>query len=85
MSVSQLVLVAVNGHGVGTLTLTAQGGPVSYSISAAANLAISPASGSLASGASATILADRSGIVTVKVIVRNGPWFLPRARCSAPR
>ena len=54
VSVSRLVLVAVNGHGVGTFTLTAKGGPVSYSISAAAGLSISPASGSLSSGASAT-------------------------------
>jgi RNA polymerase sigma factor (sigma-70 family) len=65
VSVSQLVLVAVNGHGVGTFTLTAQGGPVSYSISAAANLAISPASGSLASGARATITVTSSSLITL--------------------
>jgi hypothetical protein len=65
VSVSQLVLVAVNGHGVGTFTLTAQGGPVSYSISAAANLSISPASGSLASGASATITVTSSSLITL--------------------
>ena len=65
VSVSQLVLVAVNGHGVGTFTLTAQGGPVSYSISAAANLSVSPASGSLASGASATITVTSSSLITL--------------------
>jgi RNA polymerase sigma factor (sigma-70 family) len=65
VSVSQLVLVAVNGHGVGTFTLTAQGGPVSYSISAAANLSISPASGSLASGASTTITVTSSSLITL--------------------
>jgi len=63
--VSQLVLVAVNGHGVGTFTLTAQGGPVSYSVSAAADLSISPASGSLASGASETITVTSSSLITL--------------------
>jgi Sigma-70, region 4 len=43
----------------------AQGGPVSYSISAAANLSISPASGSLASGASATITVTSSSLITL--------------------
>ena len=47
VSLSRLVLVAVNGHGVGTFTLTAKGGPVRFSISAAAGLTLSPASGSL--------------------------------------
>jgi RNA polymerase sigma factor (sigma-70 family) len=65
VSVSQLVLVAVSGHGVGTFTLTAQGGPVSYSISAAPNLSVSPASGSLASGASATITVTSSSLITL--------------------
>ena len=65
VSLSQLVLVAINGHGVGTFTLTAQGGAVSYTISAAAGLAISPASGSLASGASATITVTSSSLVAL--------------------
>jgi hypothetical protein len=65
VSLSELVLVAVNGHGVGTFTLTAQGGPVSYTISAAAGLTISPASGSLASGSSATITVTSSSLITL--------------------
>ena len=65
MSLSTLVLAAVNGHGVGTFTLTAEGGPVSYSIPAAANLAVSPVSGSLAAGASATITVTSSSLITL--------------------
>ena len=58
-------LVAVNGHGVGTFTLTARSGPVSYTISAAADLTISPASGSLAAGASATITVTSSSLISL--------------------
>ena len=65
VSLSRLVLVAVNGHGVGTFTLTAKGGPVSYSISAAAGLTVSPASGSLSSGASATITVTSSSLIAL--------------------
>jgi RNA polymerase sigma factor (sigma-70 family) len=65
VSLSRLVLVAVNGHGVGKFTLTAKGGPVSYSISAAAGLAISPASGSLSSGASASITVTSSSLISL--------------------
>ena len=65
VSLSRLVLVAVNGHGVGTFTLTARGGPVSYTISAAANLTISPASGSLAAGASTTITVTSSSLISL--------------------
>jgi RNA polymerase sigma factor (sigma-70 family) len=65
VSLSKLVLVAVNGHGVGTFTLTASGGPVSYTISAAADLTVSPASGSLAAGASATITVTSSSLITL--------------------
>ena len=65
MSLSKLVLVAVNGHGVGTFSLTAKGGPVSYTISAAADLTVSPASGSLAAGASATITVTSSSLITL--------------------
>jgi RNA polymerase sigma factor (sigma-70 family) len=65
VSTGRLVLVAVNGHGVGTFTLTAKGGPVSYSISAAADLSISPASGSLAAGASATITVTSSSLISL--------------------
>jgi RNA polymerase sigma factor (sigma-70 family) len=65
VSLSRLVLVAVNGHGVGTFTLTAKGGPVSYSISAAAGLSISPASGSLSSGATATVKVTSSSLISL--------------------
>jgi RNA polymerase sigma factor (sigma-70 family) len=65
VSENRLVLVAVNGHGVGTFTLTASGGPVDYSISAASGLSVSPASGSLANGASATITVTSSSLVTL--------------------
>ena len=73
---SRLVLVAVNGHGVGTFTLTAKGGPVSYSISAAAGLSISPASGSLSSGASATITVTSSSLISLneKLTVNPGGY-----------
>ena len=65
VSLSRLVLVAVNGHGVGTFTLTAKGGPVGYSISAAVGLTVSPASGSLSSGASATITVTSSSLIAL--------------------
>jgi hypothetical protein len=65
VSLSRLVLVAVNGHGVGTFTLTARGGPVSYTISAAADLTISPGSGSLAAGASTTITVTSSSLISL--------------------
>jgi RNA polymerase sigma factor (sigma-70 family) len=65
VSLSKLVLVAVNGHGVGTFALTAKGGPVSYTISAAADLAVSPVSGSLAAGTSATITVTSSSLITL--------------------
>ena len=65
VSPSRLVLAAVNGHGVGTFTLTAHAGPVSYTISAAAGLTISPASGSLAAGTSATITVTSSSLISL--------------------
>jgi RNA polymerase sigma factor (sigma-70 family) len=65
VSLSRLVLVAVNGHGVGTFTLTAKGGPVSFTISGAADLAVSPGSGSLAAGATATITVTSSSLITL--------------------
>ncbi len=65
VSLSRLVLVAVNGHGVGTFMLTAKGGPAGYSISGAAGLAVSPASGSLSSGASATITVTSSSLIAL--------------------
>ena len=61
-----LVLVAVNGHGIGTFTLTAKGGPVSgYSISDPSGLTVSPASGSLGSGASVTITVRSASLITL--------------------
>jgi RNA polymerase sigma factor (sigma-70 family) len=76
VSLSRLVLVAVNGHGVGTFTLTAKGGPVGYSISAAAGLSISPASGSLSSGASATVTVTSSSLISLneKLTVNPGGY-----------
>jgi hypothetical protein len=65
VSLSRLVLVAVNGHGIGAFTLTAKGGPVSYSISSAADLSVSPAAGSLASGASATITVTSTSLISL--------------------
>jgi RNA polymerase sigma factor (sigma-70 family) len=65
VSLSRLVLVTVDGHGVGTFTLTARGGPVSYTISAAADLTISPASGSLGAGASTTITVTSSSLISL--------------------
>lgn len=53
----------------GTLTLTADGGPVSWSISEPetllGELAVSPASGSLAAGASVTVSITVTGLVSV--------------------
>jgi hypothetical protein len=65
VSPSRVVLAAVSGHGTGTFTLTAKGGPVSYTISVPAGLTVSPASGSLASGASVTITVTSASLVTL--------------------
>jgi RNA polymerase sigma factor (sigma-70 family) len=66
VSPSTLVLVAVSGQGVGTFTLTAEGGPVSgYSVSAPSGLAVSPASGSLAAGASVTITVRSASLISL--------------------
>jgi RNA polymerase sigma factor (sigma-70 family) len=66
VSVTTLVLVDVNGHGVGTFKLSANGGPVDgYSISAPSGLTVSPASGSLASGASVTITVRSASLITL--------------------
>jgi RNA polymerase sigma factor (sigma-70 family) len=66
VSVDRLVLVEVSGLGTGTFTITAEGGPVSgYSISAASDLTVSPASGSLASGASVTITVSTKSLVSL--------------------
>jgi hypothetical protein len=73
-SVSRLVLVAVNGHGTGSFTLTAQGGPVAgYSISAGSGLTVSPASGSLASGASVTITVTSLSLIALDQTLTINP------------
>ncbi len=65
-SVSHLELVAVNGHGTGSFTLTARDGPVGgYSISGASGLTVSPASGSLASGGSVTITVTSTSLIAL--------------------
>jgi RNA polymerase sigma factor (sigma-70 family) len=73
VSLSRLVLVAVNGQGVGTFTLTASGGPVDYSISAGSGLSVSPASGSLSDGASASITVTSSSLVTLDETLTVNP------------
>jgi RNA polymerase sigma factor (sigma-70 family) len=66
VSVNRLVLVEVSGLGTGTFTITAEGGPISgYSISAASDLTVSPASGSLASGASVTITVSTKSLISL--------------------
>jgi RNA polymerase sigma factor (sigma-70 family) len=70
VSTGQLDLVSVNGTATGRFTLTAQGGPVSgYSVTVgsalAGHLAVSPSSGSLASGASMTITVTSTSLVAV--------------------
>jgi hypothetical protein len=73
-SVSRLVLVAVDGHGIGSFTLTARGGPVGgYSISAASGLTVSPASGSLASGASVTITVTPESLIALDETLTINP------------
>ena len=74
VSVSRLVLVAVNGHGVGSFTLTARGGPVgAYSISAASGLTVSPSSGSLASGQTVTITVTSQSLISLDETLTINP------------
>jgi len=69
VSTGQIHLVSVNGTATSTFTVTAQGGPVSYSIAVGGALlgsvGVSPASGSLAAGASATITVTSNSLVAV--------------------
>jgi hypothetical protein len=69
VSTGRVVLVTVNGIATGSFTLTARGGPVSYSIAAGPTLAgrigVSPASGSLASGASVRITVTSRSLVAL--------------------
>jgi hypothetical protein len=78
-SAGRLVLASVKGTAIGKFTLTAKGGPVSaYSITAGSALAgrisISPASGSLAAGASVTITVTSKSLVALdgKLTVNPG-------------
>ena len=69
-STGRLDLASVKGTAVGKFTLTAKGGPVSaYSITAGSALAgrisVSPASGSLAAGASVTITVTSNSVVAL--------------------
>lgn len=61
--------MSVNGTATSTFTITAQGGPVRYSIAVGGALlgsvGVSPASGSLAAGASATITVTSNSLVAV--------------------
>ena len=78
-SAGRLVLASVKGTAIGKFTLTAKGGPVSaYSITAGSALAgrisVSPASGSLAAGASVTITVTSKSLVALdgKLTVNPG-------------
>jgi hypothetical protein len=79
VSPGTLDLVTVNGTATGKLTLTAHGGPVSgYSITVGSalsgSLAVSPSSGSLASGASVTVTVTSTSRVALdgQLIVNPG-------------
>ena len=69
VSTGRIQLVSVNGTASSTFTITAQGGPVSYSIAVGSallgSISVSPASGSLAAGASATITVTSNSLVAV--------------------
>jgi len=70
VSTGTVHLVSVNGTKTGTFTVTATGGPVSdYSITVgsavAGKITVSPASGSLASGASVTITVSSASLVAL--------------------
>jgi RNA polymerase sigma factor (sigma-70 family) len=78
-STGRLELASVKGTAIGKFTLTARGGPVSgYSITAGSALAgrisVSPASGSLAAGASVTITVTSKSLVALdgKLTVNPG-------------
>jgi RNA polymerase sigma factor (sigma-70 family) len=70
VSTGTVHLVSVNGTKTGTFTITASGGPVSdYSITVgsavAGKITVSPATGSLASGASVTITVSSASLVAL--------------------
>jgi hypothetical protein len=69
-STGTLDLATINGTASGTLTITAEGGPVSdYSITVgpalAGKLTVSPSSGSLAAGASATVTVTSTSLIAL--------------------
>ncbi len=79
VSIGHIHLVSVSGTATGTFTITAEGGEVpDYSITVgpalAGSLTVSPASGSLAPGASATITVTSTSLVAVngKLTVNPG-------------
>jgi RNA polymerase sigma factor (sigma-70 family) len=69
LSTGTLRLVSVKGVATAKFTLTARGGPVSYSITPGASLAgrmtVTPSSGSLASGASVTITVTSTSLIAL--------------------
>jgi RNA polymerase sigma factor (sigma-70 family) len=69
LSTGTLRLVSVKGVATAKFTLTAQGGPVSYAITPGASLAgsmtVTPASGSLAAGASVTITVTSTSLIAL--------------------
>jgi RNA polymerase sigma factor (sigma-70 family) len=79
ISTGTLDLATVNGTTSGTFTITAKGGPVSdYSITVgsalAGKLTVSPSSGSLAAGASATVTVTSTSLIALdgKLTVNPG-------------
>jgi hypothetical protein len=69
LSTGTLRLVSVKGVATARFTITAQGGPVSYSITPGSSLAgsmtVSPSAGSLAAGASVTVTVTSTSLVAV--------------------
>ena len=69
LSTGALRLVSVKGIATAKFTLTARGGPVSYSITPGASLigsmSVSPSSGTLASGASVTVTVTSTSLVAL--------------------
>jgi hypothetical protein len=78
VSTGTLRLVSVKGVATAKFTLTAQGGPVSYSVTPggalAGSMTVTPASGTLAAGASATITVTSTSLVALdgQLIVNPG-------------
>jgi DNA-directed RNA polymerase specialized sigma24 family protein len=78
VSPAKLVLASTTGGpATGTILLTAQGGPVTYSITIppgkAGEVAVAPSSGSIASGASVTVTVTATGTAALNVPVMVNP------------